>query len=93
MKLPKSKTILKYALIAAVIYTAYKTPRKDWDRNKIVEEKDKNGTIQRYAPNQSSYVKYCIAWWKNKTATVGITGIMDEYILKPLGLLDEQEKN
>lgn len=81
----KSKTILKWLVIAAVLYVLYKTPRTDWDND--VKVTIKNGDKEeRYFPKQSGYLKYALAWWKNEVANKGIGQLVDEHILAPIGI-------
>ena len=93
MQKPKLKTILKYALIAYLAYLVYNTPKTSWNRGEILETTNDMGQIERLAPNQSSYAKYILAWWKTKISTIGITGIIDQYILAPMGINFDEDKN
>lgn len=86
MKLPKTKTLVKYAIIAYLAYLSYSIPRSDWDAEIVVTEMNATGSTIRYVPQQSSYVKYMLAWWRTNIKTKGATGIIDEYILAPLGI-------
>lgn len=90
MKLPKTKTIIKYAVIAYLLYLAYSLPKADWDKGETLTETDDAGKVTRYVPKQSSYIKYLIAWWRITVKTKGAKGIIDEYLLSRLGInLDE----
>lgn len=92
MTKPKTKTIIKWLVIAWLLYMLYNTPKASWEQSEIIEEKEPTGRITRYAPGQSSYIKYAMAWWKIKMQTIGLTGILDQYILAPMGVtFDEKE--
>ena len=54
----KTKTILKYAIIAYLLFLLLTLPKKDWDKKRTIEKTDKNGKIVRYQPKQSTYVNY-----------------------------------
>ena len=86
MKNLKTKTILKYAVLAYLAYLLCATPKTDWEKNIIVSYPGKNGQKETYVPKQSTYPEYAVAWWKQHTATIGITGIIDQYILAPIGV-------
>lgn len=92
MTMPKTKTIIKWLVLAYLLYLLYNTPKKSWEQSEIIEEKQPSGLITRYAPKQSSYIKYAIAWWKNKMQTIGFTGILDQYILAPIGVTFDEKK-
>lgn len=80
-----TKTIVKWLILIAILNILYKTPRTDWDND--VKVFIKNGDREeRYAPKQSSYLKYAIAWWKNEMANKGIGQILDEHVLAPIGI-------
>lgn len=86
MRKPKAKTIIKYLILAYAIYLIYSLPKTDWEAGEIIFKNNPSGTITRYVPQQSSYVKYMGAWWSNTFNKKGITGIVDEHILAPLGI-------
>lgn len=91
MKKPKTKTILKYALIAYLLYLVLSLPKKDWDNARTLTSTDKNGKIVRYQPKQSSYASYLIAWWEDVFQNKGLSYIVDEHILAPIGIKFENE--
>jgi len=94
MTKPKTKTIIKYLVIAYVLYLIYSLPKKDWEAGKVIAETNGAGLTTRYAPQQSSYLKYIRAWWSKTIKDKGITGIIDEHVLAPLGInLDEEKKD
>lgn len=86
MKLPKTKTLVKYAVIVYLAHLCYSIPRTDWEAEIVVTEMNAAGVPIRYVPQQSSYIKYMLAWWRTNIKTKGATGIIDEYILAPLGI-------
>ena len=91
MTKPKTKTIIKWLVLAYLLYLLYNTPKTSWEQSEVIEEKQPSGRITRYAPKQSSYIKYVIAWWKIKIQTIGLTGIIDQYILAPVGITFENK--
>lgn len=91
MTKPKTKNIIKWLVLAYLLYLLYYTPKEFWEQSKVIEEKQPSGQITRYAPGQSSYIKYAIAWWKIKLQTIGFTGILDQYILAPAGITFENK--
>ena len=94
MTMPKTKTLLKYAVIAYLVYLLYSIPKKDWSKGTVITEKLESGATARYAPQQSAYIKYAAAWWRITSKQKGITGIIDEYILAPLGInFDDDNKS
>lgn len=93
MKIPKTKTLVKYAVIAYVLYLLYSIPKKDWEKGKVISESLDNGSTARYAPQQSAYIKYAAAWWRITMKEKGITGIIEEHILAPLGISFEEEED
>lgn len=92
MTMPKTKTIIKYLVLAWLLYLVYNTPKSSWIEGEIIEEKAADGKTMRYAPGQSSYIKYLITWWKIKMTTIGFTGILDQYILAPIGISFDEDK-
>ena len=56
MTKPKTKTIIKYLVIAYVLYLIYSLPKKDWEAGKVIAETNGAGLTTRYAPQQSSYL-------------------------------------
>lgn len=92
MKKINTKTIIKYLLIAWLLYLIYNTPNSSWKKGEKIEETTDDGKTARYIPGQSSYIKYMFAWWRIKMNTIGFTGIIDQYILAPLGINFDQEK-
>ncbi len=91
MTKPKTKTIIKWLVLAYLLYLLYNTPKTSWEQSEVIEEKQPSGRIMRYAHKQSSYIKYVIAWWKIKMQTIGLTGIIDQYILAPVGITFENK--
>lgn len=91
MKKLNAKNILKYTLLIYIAYLIYSLPKKDWEKGEIIEKKDENGKKSRYAPKQSSYIDYIGAWWSQTLKTKGLSGIIDEYVLGPLGMNKEEE--
>ena len=91
MKKPKTKTILKYALIAYMLYLVLTLPKKDWDNKRTIAGKDKKGNIAIYVPKQITYTRYLIVWWKDVFQNKGLSYIVDEHILAPIGIKFENE--
>lgn len=89
MKKISTKKILKYIVLAYLLYLAYTLPKADWDKNIIVTKTHKDGKVVRFAPKKSSYIKYMCAWWENCMKNKGLSGIVDEYILAPIGVTFE----
>lgn len=75
MKKISIKKILKYLVLAYLLYLAYTLPKADWDKDIIVTKTDKNGQVLRFAPNKSSYIKYLCAWWENYMKTKGFLAL------------------
>lgn len=93
MTMPKTKTLLKYAVIAYLVYLIYSLPKKDWSKGTVISEVQDSGAVTRYVPQQSAYYKYAAAWWRTAFKQKGVTGIIDENILAPMGItFDEEEK-
>ena len=94
MKLPKAKTLLRYAVITYLVYLIYSIPKKDWSKGVVITETLETGQTACYDPQQSAYIKYAVAWWRNTIKQKGISGITDEYILAPLGInLDKDNES
>lgn len=87
----KLKTLVKIAIIALILYKIYDIPRADWDKGITLTTTNDDGSTMRLVPKQSGYIKYILAWWKNTMKTKGITGIIDEYILAPIGITFENK--
>ena len=86
MTKPKTKTIVKYAVLAYLLYLLISLPKKDWDNSKIIALTDDAGKTVRYIPKTSSFIPYTIAWWKSAFKTKGLSGLIDEHIIAPLGI-------
>lgn len=82
----KLKTLVKIAIVALILYKIYDIPKTDWNRGIVITENNADGSISRYVPQQSGYLKYIAAWWKQTLNTKKITGILDEYVLSPIGI-------
>lgn len=90
----KIKTLIKIAIITAILYKIYDLPKTDWNRGRDITENNADGSISRYIPQQSSYLKYIAAWWRKTLSTKKLTGVLDEYVLAPMGItFDEQEES
>lgn len=86
MTKPKTKTIVKYAVLAYLLYLFISLPKKDWDNAVSFTLTDDAGKSVRYIPKTSSYIRYTLSWWKNAYKTKGISGLIDEHIIAPLGI-------
>ncbi len=82
----KTKTLIKYLVLAYAIYLIYSLPKQDWVADKIILSTNKAGQVVRLSPNQSSYIKYMVAWWKDTLNNKGLASIVDEHILAPIGI-------
>lgn len=88
MKKNSLKSLIKYAVLIYILYLFYALPKADWKNDRVVE-KNKDGKTLRYAPNQSSYIQYMLAWWSDTINTKGITPIVDEHVLGKMGITFE----
>lgn len=92
MEKPNTKQIIRYLVIAYILYLIYSLPKTDWQKERVISETDGAGRTTRYAPGQSSYLKYIRAWWTQTMKTKGLSGIIDEHVLAPLGIeLDNKD--
>lgn len=88
----KTKTIIKWLVLGYLIYLLYNLPKSSWDQLEIIKEEEPDGRVTRYVPGRTSYIIYIKGWWKLKMKTIGFTGILDQYILAPMGITFDKEK-